>query len=357
MSEPKSHDAPGSLGEVIECIPSECYDNPTWKGLVWFARDVALYALVVLALVYFDHPLLLVPLWLLSGLVISALFILGHDAAHGSLFRNKRLAYLVGQAAMLPSLHVYEAWVFGHNRIHHGHTTRESMDYVWHPATREQYAELGPLGKLAHRLKWSFLGGGIYYMWDIWWNSMIRFTPPEKIAAAVQRDRRIVGVYAGVASAAFLALGAYQYGSFSGALWMWTKAFAIPFVAWNYSIGVTVYIHHIAADITWYARREWTKFRGQVEGTTVIHLPAWLNFFYHNIYLHVAHHVDMRIPFYGLPTATEALRKHYGSTIRERAYSLRDYLATTRACKLFDFERGVWCDYSGRQTTTLTEAA
>jgi acyl-lipid omega-6 desaturase (Delta-12 desaturase) len=357
MIEPKSHDGPGSLGAVIECIPEECYENPTWKGLAWFARDLALYALNVLALIYFDNPILLVGLWLLSGLTISALFILGHDAAHGSLFKDKRLAYLVGQTAMLPGLHVYEAWVFGHNRIHHGHTTRQEMDYVWHPATREQYAALTPLQKLAHRLKWSCIGGGVYYMWDIWWKSMMLFTPPEKIADAVRRDRRIVVTYAAVASAAFLALGAFWYGSLLGAAWMWAKVFAIPFVVWNYSIGVTVYIHHIAADITWYARREWTKFRGQMEGTTVIHLPWWLNTFYHNIYLHVAHHVDMRIPFYGLPAANEALRKHYGHVIRERAYSLRDYLATTRACKLFDFERGVWCDYSGRPTTELSEAA
>ena len=96
-------------------------------------------------------PWLLVPLWLLTGLSISALFVLGHDAAHGALFRSKRLSYLLGQLAMLPGLHLYAAWVFGHNRIHHGHTVRQDMDYVWHPLLPEEYEALSLPGRIGHR--------------------------------------------------------------------------------------------------------------------------------------------------------------------------------------------------------------
>jgi omega-6 fatty acid desaturase (delta-12 desaturase) len=345
----ESSSEPRSLAPVIQTFPQECYDNPTGRGLAYFARDLVIYACTVAALYSTDSLWLLLPLWVLAGLGISALFVLAHDAAHGSLFKNDRLNYWIGQIGMLPSLHIFEMWCYGHNRIHHGHTTREEMDYVWHPTTPAEYRALSPLRKLAHRFKWSAIGGGFYYLWDVWWTKMVRFTPPDKMGDAVRRDRIIVASFAALTGALLLAAGVARYGTLSGGLWMWMKVFGIPFLVWNYSIGITVYVHHIAQDIPWHTRREWNKFRGQMEGTTILHIPRWLNVFYHNIFLHVPHHVDMRIPFYQLPAACEALRKHYGHVVRERVLHPLDYLRTTRTCKLFDFEKGVWCDYRGRQ--------
>lgn len=335
------------LADAIEVLPPGCYANPIWKGLLWIARDLLIYAAVVTALILSDSLLLLIPLWLLAALSISALFVLGHDAAHGALFPSRRLNYALGQLAMLPSLHLFEAWCFGHNRIHHGHTTRETMDYVWHPATPEQFAAMSAGERLMHRLMWSWAGGGLYYLTDIWWRNMVRFDPPERLEKAVRRDRMVVGSFFAAASLALVALGFAGSGTLGGALWMWIKVFGVPFLLWNYCIGVTVYVHHIAQDIPWKKRRDWSKFGGQVEGTTVLHIPWVLNFFFHNIFLHVPHHVDMRIPFYGLPEAVAALRKHFGDVLRERRYTLRDYVRTTRACKLFDFDKGSWLDYDG----------
>ena len=39
------------------------------------------------------------------------------DSAHGALFKTKRLNSIIGHIGMLPSWHVYEAWILGHNRI------------------------------------------------------------------------------------------------------------------------------------------------------------------------------------------------------------------------------------------------
>jgi acyl-lipid omega-6 desaturase (Delta-12 desaturase) len=361
MSAPVQVDRPDAeagpnIAQVIEILPDRVYENPTALGLAYFARDLLLYGAVVTALIFSDHALLLLPLWVLAALVISALFIVGHDCAHGALFQSKRLGYVIGQIAMLPALHVYEAWVYGHNRIHHGHTVREVMDYVWHPASPADYRAMTRLQRLMHRLKWSWLGAGVYYGWDIWWRNMIRFTPPEKIAADVRRDRGIVFAYAFAASAALLALGAARYGGLGGALWMWTKVFAVPFALWNYSIGIAVYVHHISPEIAWHGRREWTRFKGQMEGTTILHIPVWLNFFYHNIFLHVPHHVDMRIPFYHLDEAADAIRERFGDVVRERGFGLADYLRATRACKLYDFATRSWHGYDAAREQPLVSA-
>ena len=336
---------PRAISDVIATLPEEVYANSTARGLLWVARDLLVYAALLVALALVDTWWLLPPLWALAGLATAGLFILGHDAAHGSLFSSQRLCYAVGQFCMLPGLHVYEAWRLGHNRIHHAHTARQGMDYVWHPSTAEEFREMSRLQRLAHRFKWSWLGAGAYYGWDIWWKNMMRFEPPRKIAAGVRRDRGIVWTWAAVASLAWLGLGAWVYGSAAGAAWMWLKVFALPFVAWNYTIGWVVYVHHIAPDIAWRTKRDWDRFAGQMEGTTVLYVPRWINFFMHNIFLHVPHHVDMRIPFYHLSDAAEIIVRNFPEAVRERRYRWSDYLRTTRRCKLFDFDGGRWLGY------------
>jgi omega-6 fatty acid desaturase (delta-12 desaturase) len=71
-----------------------------------------------------------------------------------------------------------------------------------------------------------------------------------------------------------------------------------------------------------------------------------MSVFFHNIFVHVPHHVDMRIPFYELPRAAKAIRDAFPDAVRERRFSMREYLRTTRRCKLYDFERGTWLTFS-----------
>jgi omega-6 fatty acid desaturase (delta-12 desaturase) len=94
-----------------------------------------------------------------------------------------------------------------------------------------------------------------------------------------------------------------------------------------------------------------------MEGTTVLHIPAWLNFFYHNIFLHVPHHVDMRIPFYHLGEAADAIIARYGDVVRVKRYRFRDYLRATRACKLYDFKTHTWHGYDAASASAESVAA
>src|SRR5205823_14333331 len=145
----------GSLKPVLDVIPEEAYENPTWKGLAYFARDLALYAVLVVVLIEVSNPFAVLALEVLMALVVCSLFIVGHDVAHGALFKSKRLSAVVGRVAMLPSWHVYEGWVLGHNRIHHAFTVREGYDFVWHPYTPEQYEAMSTPKRLRHRFEWS----------------------------------------------------------------------------------------------------------------------------------------------------------------------------------------------------------
>ncbi len=256
---------PTTLRPVLDVIPERCYERSTFRGLSIVARDMIVLGLTVWGLLSTNHPLLLIPLWLVAGLATSGLFVIGHDAAHGSLFDSSRLNAVVARVAMLPSLHATEQWIFGHNRVHHGHTLRQGMDFVWHPLTVDDYQQLSRLGRLRHRFEWGPFGSGAYYLREVWWNKMVRFAPPQRWRRAMRRDQAIVVAYA---IAVFIALW-IGFG-FGEAAWQWTKIVVIPFVLFCQAIGWVVYVHHIAPEIRWWPRREWNRFRGQVEGTTIL---------------------------------------------------------------------------------------
>lgn len=50
---------------------------------------------------------------LLEGLWIARLFILGHDACHGSLCRSRWINRIAGRLLFLPSLTPYSLWEIG----------------------------------------------------------------------------------------------------------------------------------------------------------------------------------------------------------------------------------------------------
>lgn len=351
-----TRDKPGSLLPVIRVIPASAYENPTWKGLAYFGRDLLVYAAVVAGLFLFDHPLIVVPLWVLSSLAISALFIVGHDSAHEALFKSRRLNSVIGHLAMLPSWHVYEGWALGHNRIHHKYTVREGMDFVWHPYTVAQWRDMSTFGRLRHKLEWSWLGASAYYTREIWWHKMMVGRPPARWIKPIRRDRIIVNVWIAVTCVALAVAGFLRYGTVAGALWMPVKVSVVPFLAFNYVIGSVVHVHHIQPSLRWWSKREWTKFKGQMEGTTIMRVTPGLNFFFHWIMVHIPHHVDVRIPMYNLEEAADAIRAAFPDTVHDEKLRYRDYIRNTRACKLYDFGAGHWLTYEQAEAVEPAEA-
>ena len=353
--ETRKNKKPTGLREVIAIIPEACYENPAWKAFFYAAGDLALYGLIVYGLLSTDNPLLLIPLWILAGLSVSALFIIAHDASHGALFSSRKLCGALGRVLMLPSFHAYAAWDLGHNRVHHTFTIKQLKDFVWHPFSLEEYKGLSSIGKLMHRIEWSSFGAGIYYLKEIWWKKMMWFTPPSKLVKSMNQDKRTVIYFFLFTILLPVIVGNLMSISVGYSLWVWFKIMIVPWLLFNYIIGATVHIHHIQPDIPWHSHGVWNRFKGQVEGTTNFRVPKILNIFFHNIFIHIPHHVDPRIPFYNLPEAATAIKNHYRLSVRDQPFKLRTYLQATKLCKLYDFEKEVWLNYRGEPI--LAEAA
>jgi omega-6 fatty acid desaturase (delta-12 desaturase) len=335
----------GSLNEVREVIPSECYEPSGWVATRSLVQAVALYVAPVTALALTDRWWAVGLLWSAAGLGIAGLFVLGHDASHGALFRSRRVNRLVAVACMAPSAHVEAAWNLGHNRIHHGYTTRQGFDFVWHPSTADEYRAMGRMARIRHRFEWSMLGSGAYYLRVVWWEKMWRFAAAGARRAAIRRDKFALATVLALVLAVPVVVGAIE-GGWVGAVWLPVKLVVVPFLVFVQIIGWTVYVHHIAPDIRWWTRRDWSQFRGQMESTTILRLPRLVNrLWFHNIFVHVPHHVDARIPFHRLPAAAAAISEAYPALVRVERFSPGGYLRATRSCKLYDFDAGRWLPY------------
>jgi hypothetical protein len=57
----------------------------------------------------------------------------------------------------------------------------------------------------------------------------------------------------------------------------------------------------------------------------------------------------MQIPCYRLPEAAHAIADAFPDEVVERPISVRDYLRSTKACKLHDFTTGTWHTYPTRR--------
>jgi omega-6 fatty acid desaturase (delta-12 desaturase) len=335
----------GSLKPVLDVIPDAAYENPTWKGMSYFARDLVIYLGTVTALIFVANPFADVALDVLAILAVTALFVVAHDSAHGALFNTKRKNSIIGRIAMLPSWHVFEAWVLGHNRIHHAFTVRQGYDFVWHPVTAQEYADKSRAGKLLHHIEWSWWGAGLYYLKEVWWHKMIAFTPPARWVKAIRRDRIVT---LGFVLLMAVGLGVLAYArthSIGGVAWLILRVEVVPFLGFSAMIGSVVHVHHVAPDIRWWKRNEWNKFKGQMEGTTVLRVPKGVNFFFHWIMIHSPHHVDMRIPMYNLEMAALAIEKMYPDVVHDAPLRFKDFRHNTKVCKLYDFDEGHWLTY------------
>jgi omega-6 fatty acid desaturase (delta-12 desaturase) len=359
MTESEHTENPKHLKEVISTIPESCYDNPTWKGMWYVFRDLLMYGAMVALLLSTDNFWYLIPLWLLAGFVVSALFIIGHDAGHRALFKKKWMCDWVGRVTMLPSFHNYSGWLLGHNRIHHGFTVHQERDFVWHPYSPEEYAGFSRWRKLLHRLEWSCFGAGIYYLIEVWWKKMMVLKPPKNWVRDIRKDRLflVAGLILGAGFFAFVTVffkgeqGASAVGYF---VWLCFKVMIVPWFLFNYSIGAVVYLHHINPELKWHEHKAWSRFKAQMEGTMIFRVsPKFLDIFYHHIMIHVPHHVDARIPFYNLDKAAKHLHDKYPGVVRDVPLRLRDYVRATRLCKLYDFETETWLDYEGNPFATM----
>ena len=325
----------------------------------------ALVLLCDLALFGASSALVLLGPWLalklLGTLLVTAaivrLFLVGHDACHGSFFGNQLLNEICGRIAFLPSMTAFSLWDVGHNVAHHGFNNLKGRDQVWAPYSKPEFDALPPHRRLLERLYRSGLGWGAYYLIELWWKKLY-FASRREIGSS-RRKYQLDSLLVTAGAALWLttvALVARATGQ-SFAL-LATLAVFVPFLLWNGIMGFVVYLHHTSPTIAWFQKRqEWQRRKAYLTATAHVRFPFGLDRLLHNIMEHNAHHVNPRIPMFGLRAAQGVLKERFADEVHSYKLTWRIYMDNVRRCKLYDFSEHAWLDWRGRVTARVAMAA
>ena len=347
-----------SVKETRAALPADSRRRSLGVGVGYFAVTAALYVATFAALAIAEGWPARIVWSVVNGLVTGMMFIVGHDACHGSLTPRSKLNEWLGRIAFLPSLHPLSAWEYSHNALHHGWTNLRGKDPVYCPLTLDEFRALSPARRRLQRLYRSWPGLLPLYLATIWW-------PLEIAPARVHRrhidkrktfgfDRGCVIAFVAAESLAFALVASASGGDpWPATIARVTACVVLPFLAFSWLMAFATFQHHTHPRVIWYADvHEWTFFRSQVEGTVHVEFPRWIERLLHNIMEHTAHHVDTRVPLYRLENAQRAIEETFGAeaVITER-FTFAGMARTFATCQLYDYETHQWLTFDGRPTT------
>lgn len=315
--------------------------------------DWAIYFSAVATAVLVDAIWLKILAAIVAGTAISMLFILGHDAAHKSLVSSRAMNAILGRLLFFPCLHNYTLWVIQHNRLHHQFTNVRGLN-SYSPVSLEEFMEMPSWRRMIERLYRSIPGFGIYYLIERWWRD--KFFP----RAGISRKQRIPAwldfvllfSWSVVFVFGLVALGNMADRAISAVVW----GFVIPFLIWNYLMGLTAFLQHTHPLAPWFRSRDEARTnRSQAELTILVQYPGWYDVLSHNIMQHQAHHINPRIPWFRLKAVQRKVAGRLGPNAIVENMGLNYLIRLTRTCQLYDYDHNTWLSFAGKSTATMRE--
>jgi len=321
------------------------------RALLIVATDATLFLILLALTVYLSNFFVRLLASIALGIVITRLFIIGHDCCHGAFFASPRLNKFVGRIVFLPSLTTYSLWEIGHNVLHHSFPNLKGRDYIWTPKSKAEYDAMSPGRQRAERFyRASSIGLAAYYLVELWWNKLIF---PNKFHVGARRkahlwDSMLVSAFA-LAWVAFVVSAAeIRVTSVLAAICF---SLIIPFGVWIYLMGFATYVHHTHPHVAWFDKKEaWHRALPQIRNTVHVTFPLPFSAVLHNIMEHNAHHSDINVPLYELPAAQGVLEAQLGESVVVQPFSYPAFHHCLSACKLYDFANYQWLDFAGNVT-------
>jgi len=345
--------------EIRSAVNPSRRARSTLLGVTLFVISASLYiAAFVMVAMLPQWWMKIIAMVFVAGM-IPALFVIGHDACHQSLTPRGWLNRLLGRLSFLPSLHVYSAWEYGHNGLHHGWTNLSGKDPVWAPFTKENFDRLPRRRQILERIYRTPLGVGLHYLLEMWIGFGITRRHARVPGSRFPRfffDRLLIILFIPFQAAVLILLSNYPENSTLPALAhhsiLISMGILLPFVYWNWFMGFVIFQHHTHPRVAWFDdEKEWTFYSAQVKGVVHVQFPWIVEKIFHNIFDHTAHHVDTSVPLYNLPDAQRDLESTFSDDVVIARWTYRDLLNTCRTCQLYDYRNHQWLDFQGRPTS------
>jgi omega-6 fatty acid desaturase (delta-12 desaturase) len=338
------------LREALSCYTQ----RSTPLAALILVIDIVIFCMSITGAIYFENLLLKVVAVVVASLAIAALFVVGHDAAHGAYTDSKFLNKLLGRIAFLPSLHNYSLWQIAHNRLHHSTPNLKGIN-SWSPLSPEEFGRLPLWRRWLEQLYRSPLGLPIYYLAERWWRdkSFPRRRTVKDFRWIYWLDFALLISFLAV----WLAILGYAGNTWFDGVWsaVWW-GFLLPFFGWNGAMGFAVWVQHTHPRIPWFRDfQEWQRLAERQERVTpYIVFPRWYGVITHDIMEHTAHHLAPKIPLYNLRLAQRRLVRLLGDQVVQDRFTLLGFLRAMADCKLYDYDRHYWCDFSGQRSSDCT---
>ncbi|MDX2138273.1 MAG: fatty acid desaturase [Chloroflexota bacterium] len=269
------------------------YQQPDLRKSLWQLANTIVPYFALLILMYFSLD---VSYWLTLLLAIPAagfgvrMFIIFHDAGHGSFFKSKVANDWLGRITGVLLFTPYYSWRHSH-AIHHatsGDLDRRGTGDVW-TLTKEEYDKLGRWGKLGYRLyRNPFVIFGI--------GPVIDFVVLQRFAwaKADERDRASIR-NTNIALVVWITLISLLIGFDKYVL------IQLPVLMIATGVGVWLfYVQHQFENTYWERHEQWDFATAALYGSSFYKLPKLLQWFTGNIGFHHIHHLSPRIPNYEL---------------------------------------------------------
>ncbi|MER3474308.1 MAG: fatty acid desaturase [Armatimonadota bacterium] len=308
------------------------YTKPiTWRSLLQVVTTFTPFFLLFVL----SHRLLGVhwawslPLNILAGLFLVRIFILQHDAGHGSFFRARWANTLLGFVSSILTLVPYAAWQYTH-ALHHSTSSnldRRGVGDVY-TMTVQEYLQASRWQRLRYRV---FRNPFTIYLLGPFVVFMVGYRIPMGISRQKPALLRSV-MYTNLGIALYLTAIVVLFG------WktLWLVYLPIQYVA--SAVGLFLfYIQHQFEDAYWERDPRWEFLRAGLEGASYLRLPRVLQWLTGNIGFHHVHHLAPRIPNYLLEKAYREIPLLQNAP----TFTLKDAIKVAFAdLHLYDEERG-----------------
>ena len=296
------------------------------------------------------------PVWMrlaaviVAGTATSTLFILGHDAAHKSLFTNRFANAFFARLVFLPCLHNYTLWVIQHNRIHHQSTNVRRLN-SFSPLSVTEYRLLPRWRRLLEKLYRSAAGFGVYYLVERWWKD--KFFPRNTTPRAKRRnawwDFSLLCLWLVVLCIGLVGLTVIAGQPLPALAIVW--GFVLPFCVWNALMGLTAYLQHTNPRLPWFVASPKRGPSGARRIGDACNLPSLVRCAISQH--HVASCASRESPHFVFRLRRAQMRLNdLGERVVVERMTPGYVLRLTRTCQLYDYDARQWLDFSGRPTTS-----
>lgn len=358
-----------TIGDIIKCIPKECFERPLLKSLSFVARDIAcLFAFGYLAQTFIPQipsKELRFAAWTTYTIVQSfpmvGLWILAHECGHQAFSQYGWINDFVGWILHSYCGNPYFSWKFSHKK-HHQHTGHIDKDMVFIPPRANEWKMFRGIKKFSE----CAADTPLYTIGVLLVQQIVGFQTYLLIDATGQPHPELMDKWYGrlwtshfnpmapifdKGDGKFILISDLGLGIVGYAVYQWIQHFGwfhcfvhwfIPYMLVNHWIVFLTYLQHTDVTLPHYEDSEWNFARGAA--ATIdreFGFVGW--FFFHDIIeTHVCHHYVSRIPFYNARKATKAIKELVGDNY---AYSDENMFVTLwkslRSCEFVEGDNGI----------------